>query len=251
MIVAEGVSKKFTKKISRREYKEFYADDNISFEAHNGEVLGILGPNGAGKTTLLRMLSGIMTPTSGIIHIDGMTYNDNEIKIKKKLAFLSGNTRLYKDLSGIELLRLCGEYYDISHDLLEERIKKAVQRFEMENFIHQRIETLSTGQYQRVSIARCIIHDPDYYIFDEATSGLDVLSGKVILDFIKEEKSRGKCIIYSTHYMEEAYNICDRILMLCDGQVIADDTSDAILEYTNTTNLREAFFALKDRGGLK
>ncbi len=253
MIEVRQVSKRFVKNIEKKKKEEFYADRDISFEAHEGEILGILGPNGAGKTTLLRILSGIMSPTSGEVVVDGMNYDESGKEIQKMMAFLSGNTKLYKDISPIELLRMCGEYYGVEKDLLEKRIADIIQRFDMEEFVHQRIENLSTGQYQRVSIARCLVHDPKYYIFDEATSGLDVISSQVILDFIMEEKKRGKCILYSTHYMEEAENVCDRILMMDHGKVIILDQGRNILKKTKTKNLREAFFALtkKERKGCK
>ena len=244
MIRVDNISKKFTKQISNKKSIEFYADQNISFEAKDGEILGILGPNGAGKTTLLRILAGIMKPTEGNVIIDNLNYKDNEIQIKKSLAFLSGNTKLYKDLSPYELFIMCGEYYDIKEELLNERIDMVTKRFSLGDFLHQKIEKLSTGQLQRVNIARCLIHNPKYYIFDEATSGLDILSSKVILDFIKEEKENNKCVIYSTHYMEEAENICDRVILVHKGKIIKEGTPESIVKETNTTNLRDAFFAL-------
>ena len=244
MIKIDNVSKEFTKKINKKKTINFYADKNISFEANDGEILGILGPNGAGKTTLLRMLAGIMTPSEGCITIDELNYKDDEIKIKKSLAFLSGNTKLYKDLSPYELFTMCGKYYEISDDILSKRIDMVCKRFSLDDFLYQKIENLSTGQLQRVNIARCLIHNPKYYIFDEATSGLDILSSKVILDFIKEEKENNKCVIYSTHYMEEAENICDRVILIHKGKIIKEGTPNNIISETNTTNLRDAFFTL-------
>lgn len=244
MIEVKNVSKEFTKKISPKETIKFLADNNISFTAKEGEVVGIIGPNGAGKTTLLRMIAGIMTPTTGTIELDGKNYEKSSTEIKKTIAFLTGNTKLYKDISPYELLKMCGEYYDIPKEQLEKRIADIIKRFNMENFKHQRIETLSTGQYQRTGISRCLIHNPKYYILDEPTSGLDVISSKVILDFVKEEKEKGKCILYSTHYMEEAENICDKIIMINKGQVISIGTPEEIRKKTKTTNLRDSFFAL-------
>ena len=244
MIKVENVSKSFNKNITKKKKVKFIADDNISFEANDGEILGILGPNGAGKTTLLRMLSGIMKPDEGNIIVDNLTYRDNEIDIKKSIAFLSGNTKLYKDLSPYELFKMCGEYYDIDSSIVDERIKIITDKFSLNDFLNQKIENLSTGQLQRVNIARCLIHDPKHYIFDEATSGLDIISSKVILDFIKEEKENKKCIIYSTHYMEEAENICDRVIMIHKGKMIKIGTPSEIIKSTNTTNLRDAFFVL-------
>ena len=246
MLRVNHVKKSFVKKIDKRKSISFFADDDISFDASKGEILGIIGPNGAGKTTLLRIIAGIMEPTSGSVLIDDMSYSDDGIKIKKKIAFLSGNTKLYKDISPYELLKMCGEYYGVDEVILGKKIDEIVDRFDMGSFVHQRIETLSTGQYQRVSIARCLVHDPDYYILDEATSGLDVISSKVIIDFIKEEKKRGKCILYSTHYMEEADSICDKILMMNHGKVIAYGTSQEIKKMAHVKNLRDSFFVLNE-----
>ena len=244
MLEVKNVYKEFVKKTGSKSKEKFYADYDISFKVDEGMVFGIIGPNGAGKTTLLRMLSGIMEPSSGSILIDGMSYCDKGIEIKKNLAFLSGNTKLYKDISPMELLLMCGEYYGVEKQVLDKRIKEIIERFDMADFVHQRIENLSTGQYQRVSIARCLVHDPKYYILDEATSGLDIISSKVIIDFIKEEKKRGKCIIYSTHYMEEATSICDKILMINHGRVLTCGTVKEIKKKSGKDNLRDAFFAL-------
>ena len=192
MIEVKNVYKKFKKQISKKETIDFYADSNISFTAFPGEVVGILGPNGAGKTTLLRMIAGIMTPTKGEILVDERSHKKDSISIKKDIAFLTGNTKLYKDISPYELLKMCGEYYGLKDQDLEKKVKNIIKKFDMETFAHQRIETLSTGQYQRTSIARCLINDPKYYILDEPTSGLDIISSKVILDCVKEEKANNK-----------------------------------------------------------
>ena len=244
MLEVRNVTKKFVKKNKNNQSEEFLADNDISFTAKEGEVVGIIGPNGAGKTTLLRMIAGIMEPTSGEVLIDSKTHQEDMIGIKKKIAFLSGNTKLYKDISPYELLEMTGSYYEVDKKTLEKRIKAIVKKFNMESFLHQKIATLSTGQYQRTSIARCLVHNPEYYILDEATSGLDVISSKSILDFIKEVKEENKCIIYSTHYMEETENICDKIVMINKGKVIAQGTPTEICKKTKTTNLRDSFFAL-------
>ncbi len=244
LIVINNIFKEFIKVNDSGKKVSFYADDDISFEVHDGEILGLLGPNGAGKTTLLRMLAGIMRPTSGEIVIGDMTYDRDAIALKKNISFLSGNTKLYKDISPVELLKMCAGYYGMDKDIIDKRISEVVKRFDMESFKNQRIGNLSTGQVQRVGVARCVLHDPHYYILDEATSGLDIISSQVILDFIKEEKDKNKCIIYSTHYMEEAENICDRVVLIDKGKIIAIGTPKEIEEKTKTTNIRDAFFQL-------
>lgn len=244
MLVINNVSKKFKKEEAKGKYIELYADKDISFEANDGEIIGLLGPNGAGKTTLLRIIAGIMKPTEGEVRFDEKKIEDYEIEIKKNLSFLSGNTKLYKDITCVELLRMCAAYYDMDKKIIEKRIQEVVDRFDMNSFKNQRIGTLSTGQTQRVGVARCVLHDPHYYILDEATSGLDIISSQVILDFIKEEKEKGKCIIYSTHYMEEAENICDKVVLLNKGKTISYGTPQEIEQKTKTSNLRDAFFHL-------
>ena len=244
MIEVKNVSKEFKKNIDKKKKIKFLADNDISFEVKDGEIVGLLGPNGAGKTTLLRMIAGIMKPTSGEIIVDKKSYKSKEIEIKKNIAFLSGNTKLYKDISCVELLKMCGEYYGMSKENIKKRTDAVVKRFGMEQFKNQKIGSLSTGQTQRVGVARCVLHDPHNYILDEATSGLDIISSQVILDFIKEERDKGKCIIYSTHYMEEAENICDRVVLVNKGKIIAIGTPEEILKKTKTNNIRDAFFNL-------
>lgn len=244
MIIVNDLKKKFVKNISKNKRIEFYADNGISFKANSGEIIGILGPNGAGKTTLLRMIAGILEPTSGEISFDKLNYKENELEIKKQIAYLSGNTKIYNTLSTYELLKMCGDIYGVDKVLLKKRIKDISKRLNMDEFLYQKIEDLSTGQTQRVNIARCLVHDPKYYILDEATSGLDIISSQIILDFIKEEKENGKIILYSTHYMEEAENICDKVIMINKGIVIKEGTPEKIKKDTKTTNLRDAFFTL-------
>lgn len=244
MIEIKNISKEFEKNVENNKKIKFLADKDISFDVKDGEILGLLGPNGAGKTTLLRIIAGIMKPTDGEIFFNKKKLADNETEIKKNISFLSGNTKLYKDISCVELLKMCAEYYEMDKKNLDKRIKEVTDRFSITSFKNQRIGSLSTGQTQRVGVARCVLHDPHYYILDEATSGLDIISSQIILDFIKEEKSKGKCIIYSTHYMEEAENICDRVVLLNKGKVIAIGTPKEIEEKTNTTNIRDAFFKL-------
>jgi sodium transport system ATP-binding protein len=244
MIEVNNITKKFIKKINKKETEEFYANNNISFTAEKGEILGILGPNGAGKTTLLRMIAGIMEPDNGTVIINNKQYQKQSEEIKKTISFLSGNTKLYKDISPYELFHMCCQYYQVDKQTEEKRIKEIAKRFNIEELLHQKIGNLSTGQFQRINIARCILHNPDIYILDEATSGLDIISSKVILDFIKEEKEKNKTIIYSTHYMEEAENICTRVILIHKGKIIKDGKPNEIIKETKTTNLRDAFFKL-------
>ena len=244
MIEVTGLKKKFVRQDKNKKKSSFFAVDGVAFEAKEGEVLGILGPNGAGKTTLLRMLAGIMEPTEGMVEVDGQNYQKNALDIKKKIAFLSGNTKLYNRLSTHELLQMCGKLYGMEQIEIDKREKEILKLLNLEELKNARIGNLSTGQTQRAGLARCLVHNPQYYILDEATTGLDIISSQIILNFIKEEKKKGKTILYSTHYMEEAENICDKVLMMDKGKVIETGTPKEIKQKTNTTNLRDAFFNL-------
>ena len=244
MIKVENVKKKFVHYNNKKQKEDFYANDDISFNANDGEIIGILGPNGAGKTTLLRMIAGILEPTEGKIEFDKLNYKENEIEIKQNIAYLSGNTKLYDTLSTYELLRMCADIYGVKKEKAEIRIKELSKILNLDNFLYNKISTLSTGQTQRVNIARCLVHNPKYYILDEATTGLDIISSQIILNFIKEEKKNGKTILYSTHYMEEAENICDRVIMINKGKIINTGTPKKIKDDTKTTNLRDAFFVM-------
>lgn len=244
MIEIKNIKKKFKKQKNKKESIEFYAVDDISLKANDGKIIGILGPNGAGKTTLLRIIAGIMEPTEGYVKYDNLNFKDNEIAIKSNLAYLSGNTKIYDSISAYELLKMCLEYYDYPRNKIEARIKEIASTLELDNFLYNRIANLSTGQTQRVNIARCLIHDPKYYILDEATSGLDIMSSEIILNFMKRERNNGKTVLYSTHYMEEAENICDEVIMINKGHIIKEGTPESIKKDTKTNNLRAAFFTL-------
>lgn len=244
MIKVEHLTKEFVKTEAKNKHMTFAAVDDISLTAKEGKVIGILGANGAGKTTLLRMLAGIMEPTKGTISFDDKDYKNNELEIKKEIAYLSGNTKIYQSITPYELLKMCCEFYDMEQSKIDKRITEISKRLKMDKFLYNRIDRLSTGQTQKVNIARSFIHDPKYYILDEVTSGLDIISSQIILDFIKEEKKNNKCILYSTHYMEEAENICDECIMINHGKIIATGTPNEIKKQTKTSNLRDAFFAL-------
>ncbi len=255
-IEAQGLCKVFSrfvdgekKKSGRKE--DFYAVDHVDLCAKEGEILGVLGPNGAGKTTLLRMLGMLLTPTEGRVRLlngEDETIEDL-VRMKRSIGYLSENTKLYGRLSVRELLHILGRIYDLEQEEEDKRIAEIIRVLGMEGFADNRIERLSTGQTQRANIARCLIHSPEVYIFDEPTLGLDILSSEAIVDFMKQEKSRGKSVLYSTHYMEEAQYLCDRVVMLYKGRIIADDTPARLMEQTGSDNLRDCFRAFMSGSG--
>ena len=261
MIEARNLKKSFIRNInttnekknflsSKKTKEEFFAVNDISLSTKGGEILGILGPNGAGKTTLLRMLGNLMTPTSGEIVITDKNGRElvSEVEKKKSIGYLSGNTKLYARFSTREMLRIFAKLYGMEKEETEARIEEISNILEMGSFIDNRIEKLSTGQTQRANISRCLIHSPEIYIFDEPTLGLDVISSESIVNFMKKEKENGKNVLYSTHYMEEAQYLCDKIFMIYEGKKLAYGTPEELMEMTSTNNLRDTFKALVGKG---
>ncbi len=238
--------KQLSKTFWDRRRGEFAAVHPISFHIRKGEIFGLLGPNGAGKTTLLRMLATILTPTSGTAFINGYDLRNDPDKIKKSIGFLSGNTRLYGRLSPRELLRYFGELYDMPHALIQERTSNILDLLRMTEFADQRIDSLSTGQMQKTSIARCILHDPPVFIFDEPTLGLDVLTSRTIIRFIQESARNGKTVIFSTHYMQEAERLCHRIGLLHLGRLLDIDSLIGFRQKTRIPHLTDIFLSYID-----
>ena len=250
MIKAENLVKTFIKNEKKNKKTEFNAVDGISLEVGKGEIVGILGPNGAGKTTLLRMLSSLMKPTTGKVMVslgDESQVITDAVELRSHIGYHSGNTKLYGRLSTREMLTMFGTIYGLSKEVIEERIQSISDVLNMDSFIDNRIEKLSTGQTQRAAIARCLIHDPEIYIFDEPTLGLYIISSAANTKFMKGEKDRGRTVIYSTHYMEEAEYLCDRIIMINKGKIICNLTPDELKKDTGTTNMRDAFNVIVER----
>lgn len=251
IIMADNLVKTFTRNEKKNRKVDINAVDGISLEVAKGEIVGILGPNGAGKTTLLRMMSKLMKPTSGTVSIRiGESEITDDIEIKRHIGYLSNNTKLYGRFSTMEFLRMLGVLYGMEKDAVEKKIEEINDILSMGEFIDNRIEKLSTGQTQRASIARCIIHDPEVYIFDEPTLGLDILSSAAIIDFMKKEREAGKTILYSTHYMEEAEYLCDRIIMIHQGRIISNGTPEELKRETGKENLRDVFAQLIEEEGI-
>jgi sodium transport system ATP-binding protein len=237
MIKINNVSKVFQDKKAG----DVFAVKDVNLEIEKGEIFGLLGPNGAGKTTLLRIMSTIMSPTEGSVQINGFDVSSDPENVKKSIGFLSGNTKLYKKLTPVETMKFFGSFYGIEKNELNRRIERILESLDMVPFRNKVIEKLSTGQVQKTSIARCLIHDPDVYILDEPTLGLDILTSRSIIDFILKEKQNGKTIIFSTHYMEEADALCDRIGLIHKGRLIETGSLEALNEKTGKDNIRDIF----------
>ena len=210
MIVAENLTKVFRQKNGEK----LFAVNDLSFTANSGEIVVLLGVNGAGKTTAMRMLSTVLMPTSGTASIEGFDIVSQPQKVRANLGFLSGDTGLYSRLSAREVITYFARLYDMEDNKIKIRINELADLLDMHDFLDKKVDFLSTGMKQKVSIARSIIHDPPVMIFDEPTAGLDILAAKNIITSIHKCKSDGKCVLFSTHIMREAERIADRIVMI-------------------------------------
>jgi sodium transport system ATP-binding protein len=217
------------------------AVDGVSFEVHAGEVVGLLGPNGAGKTTTLRMLAGLVTPTHGAARICGIQVASDPLGARRRLGFMTASTGLYARLTPRELLRTFGRLYAIPEAALGARIEELVAELDLTRFADRRCGMLSSGEKQRVSIARAIIHAPDAYILDEPTAALDPLASKAILDLVQTVRAQGRAVLFSTHRMEEADFLCDRILFLREGRIVAQGTPGELRGASGQASLTGAF----------
>ena len=240
MIVADNLYKVFP----TPDGGEKYAVNDLTFSVEQGRIYGLLGPNGAGKTTTLRLLSGLMTPTRGRAVMNGYDVSAQPLAVKRAIGFLTANTGLYQRLSPRELLIYFAELHGMDRQQAEQRVEHLIDWLEMRPFADLRCGALSTGQKQRTSIARALVGDPVILIMDEPTLGLDVLSNRIILDFIRRERQEGKTILLSTHYLDEAETLCDEIGLLYDGRLIAEGTLAQLQEQTGQERLTEIFLKL-------
>lgn len=227
--------------------KPIVAVADASFDVEAGEIFGLLGPNGAGKTTLLRMLATIITPTSGRRFIAGHPADTSPNIARRHVGFLSGNTRVYGRLTPREVLRYFGQLYEMGLSSIAQRTEELSASLDMTSFLDRRCDTLSTGQTQKVSIARVLLHDPDVLILDEPTLGLDIMARNTILEFVQQAKRRNHSIIFSTHDMGEAELLCDRIGIIYSGEMLCVSPMDELFRQTQTTNLHNAFLAVINR----
>lgn len=216
----------------------------LDFEVRAGEIYGLLGPNGAGKTTTLRMLSGLIRPTAGRALINGVDVAADPLTAKRSIGFLTANTGLYQRLSPRELLPYFGELCGLDRAAIVRRTEELIALLGMSDFADLRCGALSTGQKQRTSIARALMADPPILVLDEPTLGLDVLTNRVILDFIRRERDQGKAILLSTHYLDEAETLCNRIGLLHQGRLIAEGNMDELRDRVGRQRLTDIFLAL-------
>lgn len=218
------------------------AVDRVSFTVEKGEIFGLLGPNGAGKTTTLRLLSTMLKPTGGTATLNGFDIRKEPEKVRASIGFLSGDMGLYGRLTPREVLRFFAGLHQVAD--AEKRIEDSIRRFAITEFADSRIDKLSTGMKQKTAIARAMLHEPPVLILDEPTSGLDVPTARTIEESVAEARQRGKTIVYSTHIMEEAEYLCDRIAVINKGVVKMIGTMQELRRATGKERLREIFLTL-------
>ncbi|NVK22382.1 MAG: ATP-binding cassette domain-containing protein [Kangiellaceae bacterium] len=219
----------------------FHAVRDVSFKCEQGKVLGLLGPNGAGKTTTLRMLSTALEPTAGQILINGHDVTKEPLYAQKLIGFLSGKTGLYHRLTVQENVEYFGRMHGLGKDELASRIDQIFTMLDMHSFAGKRADDLSTGMMQRASIARAVIHDPKVLVFDEPTTGLDVISAKTVLDFIESFKGSDKAVIFSTHHLHEVERLCDDVTLIDLGETKFNGTTAQFAALSDDGNLYDAF----------
>lgn len=240
MIVVDQLSKSFLD--MRR--GPIPALHQVSFDVQPGEIFGLLGPNGAGKTTCLRILSTVLSPTSGKAEIAGHDVSVDPYAVRQNIGFMSGNTGIYDRMTAWEMVEYYGRLYGIPETQLKHRLEEIFEMLQMQEIRDVLGGKMSTGMKQKVSIARTIVHDPPVLIFDEPTSGLDVLVARALLKAIESLRSQGKAIIFSTHIMREVEKLCDRIAVIHRGHILACGSLKQLEEEHKQSDMEELFFDL-------
>ena len=236
MIEVQDLHKSFTAKKA-----VVKAVDGVGFEARDGEITGLLGPNGAGKTTTLRMLYTLMKPDSGKVLVDGVDVAADPETVRRALGVLPDARGVYKRLTARENIAYFGELHGLDAATIALRTERLSRALNMEDFLDRRTEGFSQGQRTKTAIARALVHDPRNVILDEPTNGLDVMTTRGLREFLKQLRGEGRCVVFSSHIMQEVAALCDRIVIVARGQVVASGTADELRAQTGEENLEDAF----------
>ncbi len=227
----------------KKSFGKITAVKDVSFSAENGQITGLLGPNGAGKTTTLRVLYTVLKPDSGSATVDGFDVTRQTQQVLTRIGALPDSHGLYPRLTARENIRYFGQLHGLEGPALEERIQHLATLLDMLEFIDRRTDGFSNGQRVKVSIARALVHDPQNVLLDEPTNGLDVMSTRAMREFIRRLRDQGKCVVFSSHIMQEVSALCDHIVVVANGLVVASGTPDELKQKTGQENLEDAFVA--------
>jgi sodium transport system ATP-binding protein len=233
-----------TKTFTTSNQEEIVAVDRLTFSVRAGEVFGLLGPNGAGKTTTVRMILGLLNPTSGYAEVEGLRSSEAPDEVKRRVGLVSTSAGLYQWLSARELLLFFADLYGLSPERAQERLKVLTHVMDLGPFLDQRCSTLSTGQRQRVHLARALIHDPPIMLLDEPTRGLDVFGSQAIFDYISQLRREGRAVIVTTHRLDEAQQHCDRFGLMHHGRFVLEGTLEELRRQTGRDTIVEMFMEL-------
>ncbi|WP_313497325.1 ATP-binding cassette domain-containing protein [Pseudoxanthomonas mexicana] len=236
MIIANDLHKSFKTKTGK-----VTAVDGVSFTARDGQITGLLGPNGAGKTTTMRMLYTLMTPDRGNVTVDGIDAARDPVAVRRALGVLPDARGVYKRLTARENIAYFGELHGLSSKQIAERTKALSDALDMGDILDRQTEGFSQGQRTKTAIARALVHDPRNVILDEPTNGLDVMTTRAMRGFLRQLREEGRCVIFSSHIMQEVAALCDRIVIIAKGTVVAAGTADELREQAGEDNLEEAF----------
>ncbi len=228
----------------RKQFGTVAAVDGVSFTAPNGVVTGLLGPNGAGKTTTLRMIYGLMKPDSGSITVDQQNVVSDPLEAQKRLGVLPDQSGLYPRLTAREHIRYFGNLQGMSGAALEAAIERWIAMLDLKSVADRRIGGFSHGERTKVAFARALVHDPQNVLLDEPTNGLDVMSTRAVREVIRRLRAEGRCVLFSSHVMPEVSALCDRIVVIGRGQVVAEGTPEELLALTGRSTLEDAFVSL-------
>jgi sodium transport system ATP-binding protein len=232
VIDVEQLHKSFGDKVAVQE---------VTFSARDGQITGLLGPNGAGKTTTLRMLYTLLKPDRGRISVDGVDAALHPLEVRRRLGVLPDARGLYKRLTARENIAYFAQLHGMDDALIRRRTDALIATLAMQDIAERRVEGFSQGERVKTAIARALVHDPRHIVLDEPSNGLDVIATRSLRDFLRQLKAEGRCVLFSTHIMQEVAALCDRIVIIAAGRVVADGSAEALREQAGERSLEEAF----------
>ena len=244
MIAMDDLRKQFTTGRGRQA-RTVVAVDGLTLHARDGAITGLLGPNGAGKTTSLRMLVGLVTPDSGTIHVDGVDLRDDPQGVRARLGVLSDARGLYPRLTARENIVYHGRLHGVADEVAQSRCEHLARLLEMEALLDRRTDGFSQGERMKTALARALVHDPDNIVLDEPTNGLDVVATRALREALRVLRDEtGKCIVFSTHIMQEVERLCDRVVVVSHGRHVADGTVASLCAQAGSDDFEDAFVRL-------